>query len=50
MMLGIVNIVVTSAGDKEISMLVIGTGDEEEAGDESIVAGSKEFSFNALIP
>jgi hypothetical protein len=49
-MLGIVNIVVTGAGDEEISVLVMGTEDEEEAGDASIVAGLKEFSFNALIP
>jgi hypothetical protein len=42
-MLGSVNVMVMGAEDKGV--LVIGAEDEEEAGDEAIVTGSKEFSF-----
>jgi hypothetical protein len=42
-MLGRVNVVVTGAEDKGV--LVAGAEDEEEAGDEAIVAGLEEFSF-----
>jgi hypothetical protein len=44
-MLGRVKVVVTGAGDVEMGELVIGAGDEEEARDEAIGAGSKELSF-----